>query len=65
MTTQASREDTLEAILPLFLASDDQEYISDLRPRLHGAKFIRGVVLGIALSAPFWVLVWRLLTCSL
>lgn len=59
MTTQASRENTLETLLPLFLTSDEQERISDLRPRSDGVKFLRGILFGTALCAPIWALIWR------
>lgn len=49
MTRQARRE----GALPLFLISDEQEWIPDLRPRPDGVRFVRGILLGIALSCPF------------
>lgn len=62
MTTQASREDSLGALLPLFLTSDDQECVFDSRPRPDGVKFIRGILLGVVLCVPIWSVIWLLLT---
>jgi hypothetical protein len=47
MTTHASREDSLGIhLLPTM--ADEQEWIPDLLPRLDGIRFVRGILLGIA-----------------
>jgi hypothetical protein len=58
MTIQISREGLRGALLPLFIASDCQECIVDLQPRSDGVKFIRGILMGIILCVPIWLLIW-------
>jgi hypothetical protein len=54
MNTQARSQE----LLPLFLPSDEQESIPDLVPRPDGIRFARGILLGIALCLPIWMLGW-------
>jgi hypothetical protein len=53
MTTQASSQE----LLPLFITPDLQEWIPDLRPHPDGIRVVRGILLGVALCMPVWVLV--------
>lgn len=62
MTMHTSQEESLGALLPLFLTSGDQECTFDLRPRTDGVKFIRGILIAIALCLPIWMLIFWLIT---
>jgi hypothetical protein len=56
MSTHASHEDSLGInLLPIM--ADKQEWIPDLLPRPDGIRFARGILLGVALCLPVWVLV--------
>jgi hypothetical protein len=57
MTLQASREDSFKSPLPLRCVSNAHEWIPELLPRPDGIRFARGILLGIALCLPVWVLV--------
>ena len=54
MTIQAHSQE----LLPLLLVSDEQEWIPDLVPRPDGIRFARGILFGIVLCLPIWVLAW-------
>lgn len=58
MTIQTGREGSRGALLPLFITADSQECITDLQPRSDGVKFIRGILVGITLCVPIWLLIW-------
>jgi hypothetical protein len=48
--------------LPPFAELDDQEWIPDLLPRPDGIRFARGMLLGIILCLPVWLLGWVAVT---
>ena len=44
--------------LPFRIMSDAPEWIPDLSPRPDGIRFARGILLGIALCLPVWILIY-------
>lgn len=56
--TQTRGESSFGSTLPLSLIPQGQEWIPDLVPRPDGIRCSRGVLLGVALSLPFWLRVW-------
>ena len=58
MILERSCEDSLKSLLPI-QSYGASEWTPDLVPRPDGISFCRGILIGVALSLPFWVLVWR------
>jgi hypothetical protein len=61
MSSEAFREELLSTLQ----SSEQFEWMPDLLPRPDGIRFAQGILLGIVLSWPAWLLTWWVITARI